>query len=112
MVKKRIHDLNIEEEEVIRPSKSEYKRKTEKVLKFVNELSKLSEKQLSKLGLPEEVIPILLESKKMKASGAKRRHLKNAISLLLDDEVWSHPLAIDQYERVAKGNKGLDKFSM
>lgn len=110
MVKKRVHDLSEEPEVVVRPSKSEYKRITEKTAKFVHSLCLLTEKQLRGLGLPETVITIVLDAKKMKASGAKKRHLKNAISDLLNDEVWSHPDAVAQYDKVAQGHSGLKGF--
>jgi len=89
------------------PSKTEYKKTTAKVAKFVNALCRLTPNQLSKLGLPDDVYRIVEEAKKMKASGARNRHLKNAINSLMNDKLWVHPDSIDQYDRVAMGNSGL-----
>lgn len=90
-----------------RPSKSEYKRITAQVEKFVHGLLKLSPTQMDIVEIPDYVKEIVLDAKPMKATGSRKRHLKHAINYILNDERWSHPLAREQYDVVVKGNKGL-----
>jgi ribosomal 50S subunit-associated protein YjgA (DUF615 family) len=99
-------------DESYKPSKTEYKKTTARVAKFVTSLCRLSTNQLSKLGLPEDALVIIEEAKKMKASGARNRHLKTAINILLNDLLWSHPDSMNQYDKVSLGHKGLEKLHL
>ena len=110
MAKKRVYDLTVEEEELSQEegmSRTQYKKITLKVQKFVGSLTKLSVNQLNGLGLPEEALKVIVDCRGMKASGAKNRALKHAVNVLLNDELWSRPEAIEQYDRITKGHKGL-----
>lgn len=110
MAKKRIYDLSIEEDESVDEegmSRTQYKKIHLKVQKFVNALTKLSVNEINGLGLPEEAADVIISCRKMKASGAKNRSLKHAVTVIMNDELWSRADAMEQYDRITKGHRGL-----
>ncbi len=94
-------------EVIEKPSKTQLKKIATAATKFVDQLTKLSAIQLSKLDLPEEVLRIILQAKKTKVSGGRNRLLKGASSLLRNDEIWGTEAAAKQFDRIATGNHTL-----
>lgn len=91
-----------------RPNKSAQKRIAKAASKLAEHLLRLSEKQILKINLPEDVADILIDAKKIKASNGRNRLLKVASGIIRDDEDWGSEEAVKQYDKIAKQGCNLE----
>ena len=75
-----------DEEEKIKPSKTEQKKKAQEELLNAKNLSKLSQKQINQLDYCEEVKEELLKLIKIKSNSARNRQIKYIAKLLRSQE--------------------------
>ncbi|MCD8338857.1 MAG: DUF615 domain-containing protein [Burkholderiales bacterium] len=76
MIIKRKNEEDLEDLEDLGPSKSELKRRAERLQDLGKELTTLGEETLAKIALPEELLDQLAEYKRMRSFGAQRRQLQ------------------------------------
>lgn len=93
--------------ELEKPSKTQLKKIANEATKFAQSLAKLSPNQLSVIGIPLDIKEEIITAQKMKASGARNRHLKVVSNMIRGDEVWGSVEAAKQYGRVSQGKQGL-----
>ena len=88
-------------------SKTQYKKRSEEVHRFVQRLGKLNSNQINGLGLPKDFTEELFEAQSLKAPVARNRQLKQAAAILREHLIWGSDEAASQYERIGQGKTGL-----
>ena len=102
------NDMDDSEEEFSGPSKSEVKRRMTALQEIGESLTRLSEKQLSKVPLTDErLIIAIAETQKIKSNSARKRHLQYIGKLMRDIDAEPIQKALEAMYRQKQGSDSV-----